>query len=140
MSTVTASTLCGRPSANAARRLTGHFCSQFRSRFQQQQQRRHNSDAAVIFSGIQPTGVPHLGNYLGALRQWKRLQDDALDETKLLFSVVDLHAITMPQDGPVLMQRKREMLAALIAIGLDPQKSTLFHQSSVRIPPANKES
>ncbi|RYP32801.1 hypothetical protein DL768_011124 [Monosporascus sp. mg162] len=131
MSAVTASAWCGRPSVNTARWLIGHSRSQFRSRFPQQQQRRHNSDAAVIFSGIQPTGVPHLGNYLGALRQWKRLQDDAPDETKLLFSVVDLHAITMPQDGPVLMQRKREMLAALIAIGLDPQKSTLFYQSSV---------
>ncbi|RYP16257.1 hypothetical protein DL765_005225 [Monosporascus sp. GIB2] len=130
MSAVTASAWCGRPSVNAARRL-GLSGSQIRSRFQQRQQRRHNSDAAVIFSGIQPTGVPHLGNYLGALRQWKRLQDVAPDETKLLFSVVDLHAITMPQDGPVLMQRKREMLAALIAIGLDPQKSTLFYQSSV---------
>ncbi|RYP26536.1 hypothetical protein DL767_007987 [Monosporascus sp. MG133] len=131
MSAVTASTWCGMPSVNAARRLISHSRSRFRPRFQQKQQRRHNSDAAVIFSGIQPTGVPHLGNYLGALRQWKRLQDDAPEETKLLFSVVDLHAITMPQDGPVLMQRKREMLAALIAIGLDPQKSTLFYQSSV---------
>ncbi|RYO83069.1 hypothetical protein DL766_004084 [Monosporascus sp. MC13-8B] len=130
MSAVTASAWCGRLSVNAARRL-GHSRSQIRSRFQQRQQRRHNSDAAVIFSGIQPTGVPHLGNYLGALRQWKRLQDIAPHKTKLLFSVVDLHAITMPQDGPVLMQRKREMLAAMIAIGLDPQKSTLFYQSSV---------
>ncbi|KAI1115048.1 hypothetical protein F5Y14DRAFT_450407 [Nemania sp. NC0429] len=88
-------------------------------------------DHAVIFSGIQPTGVPHLGNYLGAMRQWKRLQDAAGDEDKLIFSIVDLHAITMPQDAEGLRFRKREMLAALLAIGLDPNKSTLFYQSSV---------
>ncbi|RYC56847.1 hypothetical protein CHU98_g9371, partial [Xylaria longipes] len=86
---------------------------------------------AVVFSGIQPTGVPHLGNYLGALRQWKRLQDIAGVEDKLIFSIVDLHAITMPQDAEALRYRRREMLAALLAIGLDPEKSTLFYQSSV---------
>ncbi|KAI0816643.1 hypothetical protein GGR55DRAFT_686154 [Xylaria sp. FL0064] len=86
---------------------------------------------AVIFSGIQPTGVPHLGNYLGAMRQWKRLQDMAGDQDKLFFSIVDLHAITMPQDPESLKNRRREMLAALLAIGLDPEKSTLFYQSSV---------
>ncbi|KAI1654423.1 putative tryptophanyl-tRNA synthetase [Daldinia decipiens] len=86
----------------------------------------------VIFSGIQPTGVPHLGNYLGALRQWRKLQDDAKPEDILLFSVVDLHAITMPQDANALRLRRREMLAALLAIGLDPDKgSTIFFQSSV---------
>ncbi|KAI0122642.1 putative tryptophanyl-tRNA synthetase [Daldinia grandis] len=86
----------------------------------------------VIFSGIQPTGVPHLGNYLGALRQWRKLQDEATPGDKLLFSVVDLHAITMPQDAQVLRLRRREMLAALLAIGLDPEKGpTIFFQSSV---------
>ncbi|KAI1469182.1 putative tryptophanyl-tRNA synthetase [Daldinia caldariorum] len=86
----------------------------------------------VIFSGIQPTGVPHLGNYLGALRLWKKLQDDAKPEDKLIFSVVDLHAITMPQDAKVLRLRRREMLASLLAIGLDPEKGpTIFYQSSV---------
>ncbi|KAI0443863.1 tryptophanyl-tRNA synthetase [Xylaria telfairii] len=88
-------------------------------------------DHAVIFSGIQPTGIPHLGNYLGAMRQWKRLQDMAGDEDKLIFSIVDLHAITMPQNAEELRYRRREMLAALLAIGLDPKKSTLFYQSSV---------
>lgn len=87
----------------------------------------------VVFSGIQPTGVPHLGNYLGALRQWKRLQDDAQRTgDRLLFSVVDLHAITMPQEATALRIQRREMLAALLAVGLDPDKgSTLFFQSSV---------
>lgn len=70
------------------------------------------------------------------MRQWKALQNDAPEGAKLLFSIVDLHAITMPQDGPVLMHRKREMLAALIAIGLDPEKSILFYQSSVSTHPA----
>ncbi|KAI1489887.1 tryptophanyl-tRNA synthetase [Biscogniauxia mediterranea] len=86
---------------------------------------------AVIFSGIQPTGIPHLGNYLGAMRQWKRLQDKAKDGDRLLWSIVDLHAITMAQDGEALRMRKREMLAALLAIGLNPDKSHFFYQSSV---------
>ncbi|KAI0431502.1 hypothetical protein F5Y09DRAFT_340628 [Xylaria sp. FL1042] len=88
-------------------------------------------DYAVIFSGIQPTGIPHLGNYLGAMRQWKHLQDMAGDHDKLFFSIVDLHAITMPQDPEALRVRRRELLAALLAVGLDPEKSTLFYQSSV---------
>lgn len=88
----------------------------------------------VIFSGIQPTGVPHLGNYLGALKQWVHLQNTAEPGTKLLFSVVDLHAITAPGDDPAgqdLRQRRRETLAALMAIGLDPDRCILFYQSSV---------
>lgn len=97
--------------------------------------RAASSDASqrskVIFSGIQPTGIPHLGNYLGALQQWKVLQDEAAPDTKLIFSIVDLHAITMPQQAPMLRQRKREMLAALLAIGLDPKRSIIFNQSAV---------
>ncbi|KAH8683280.1 tryptophanyl-tRNA synthetase [Tricladium varicosporioides] len=89
------------------------------------------SQDQVIFSGIQPTGIPHLGNYLGALQQWVKLQDSAKPETKLLYSVVDLHAITVPQDPRALRRTKRESLAALLAIGLDPGRSILFYQSSV---------
>lgn len=95
----------------------------------------------VIFSGIQPTGVPHLGNYLGALSQWVALQGEAAaaassgpgdgPPTRLLFSVVDLHAITLPQEAAQLRRWRREMLAALLAVGLDPARSTIFHQSSV---------
>ncbi|KAI2642795.1 tryptophanyl-tRNA synthetase [Xylaria nigripes] len=88
-------------------------------------------DHAVVFSGIQPTGIPHLGNYLGALRQWKRLQDMAGEKDELYFSIVDLHAITMPQDAESLRLRRREMLAVLLAIGMDPKRSTMFYQSSV---------
>ncbi|KAI1071232.1 hypothetical protein LB507_009471 [Fusarium sp. FIESC RH6] len=89
----------------------------------------------VIFSGIQPTGVPHLGNYVGALRQWVQLQRTEPD-AKLIYSIVDLHAITMPQPPEQLKRRKREALAALLAIGIDPGRATLFYQSSV---PAHSE-
>ncbi len=106
----------------------------------QRAQRRAASQAAsdsdagtVIFSGIQPTGIPHLGNYLGALQNWKRLQDEAQPGSKLLYSIVDLHAITLPQQAPMLRQWKREMLAALLAVGLDPERSSIFYQSSVGI-------
>jgi tryptophanyl-tRNA synthetase len=85
----------------------------------------------VIFSGIQPTGVPHLGNYLGALRQWVKLQDEASSGTKLLFSIVDLHALTVPQDAKQLRAWRREAFATLLAVGLDPKRSTIFYQSSV---------
>ena len=88
----------------------------------------------VVFSGIQPTGVPHIGNYVGALRQWVQLQQQP--DTKLIYSIVDLHAITVPQAPEKLRRRKRETLAALLAIGIDPDRSILFHQSSVRPPAA----
>ncbi|KAF2868426.1 tryptophanyl-tRNA synthetase-like protein [Massariosphaeria phaeospora] len=85
----------------------------------------------VIFSGIQPTGVPHLGNYLGALRQWVKLQDEAAPDTTLLYSIVDLHAITVKQDAKQLAQWRKEMLASLQAVGLRSDRSILFYQSSV---------
>ncbi|KEQ89485.1 putative tryptophanyl-tRNA synthetase [Aureobasidium pullulans EXF-150] len=90
----------------------------------------------VIFSGIQPTGVPHLGNYLGAMQQWVKLQNDASSNTSLIYSVVDLHAITVHQNPDALRTSKKEMLAALLAVGLDPQKCTIFFQSDV---PAHSE-
>lgn len=89
----------------------------------------------VIFSGIQPTGVPHLGNYLGAMQQWVKLQNDASANTSLIYSVVDLHAITVHQNPDALRTSKKEMLAALLAVGLDPQKCTIFFQSDVGPPP-----
>lgn len=88
----------------------------------------------VVFSGIQPTGVPHLGNYLGALRQWVKLQDDAQPGTKLLFSIVDLHALTVPQDASQLRKWRAEAFATLLAVGLDPKRSTIFYQSAVGVP------
>lgn len=86
----------------------------------------------VVFSGIQPTGVPHLGNYLGALQKWIALQNEARSSTELIFSIADLHAITVQHNSKHLRQWKRETLAALLAIGLDPERCTLFYQSAVR--------
>ena len=85
----------------------------------------------VILSGIQPTGVPHLGNYLGALRQWVDLQNQADPADELLYPIVDLHAITVQQDAAQLLKWRRESLAALLAIGLNPNRCALFYQSSV---------
>jgi tryptophanyl-tRNA synthetase len=80
-----------------------------------------------IFSGIQPTGVPHLGNYLGAVRNWVALQADH----DCIYCVVDLHAITVWQDPKQLATQTRELAAALIACGIDPHRHILFHQSAV---------
>ena len=81
-----------------------------------------------ILSGIQPSGVPTLGNYLGAIQHWVRLQDGP-DEC--LYCVVDLHAITVWQDPLLLAAQTREMAASLIACGISPGRSILFHQSAV---------
>ncbi|KAM5294681.1 tryptophan--tRNA ligase, mitochondrial isoform 2-T2 [Glossophaga mutica] len=81
-----------------------------------------------VFSGIQPTGIPHLGNYLGAIESWVSLQDEP---GSVLYSVVDLHSITVPQDPAVLRQSVLDMTAALLACGINPEKSTLFQQSQV---------
>ena len=80
-----------------------------------------------ILSGIQPSGVPTLGNYLGALRNWVTLQDSH----ECLYCVVDLHAITQWQDPRQLAAQTREMAAALLACGIDAKKHILFHQSAV---------
>ena len=105
-------------------------------RFNRHSQRLHTSHtkAHVIFSGIQPTGVPHLGNYLGALQQWVRLQNEASPSTRLLYSIVDLHAITTHQEADQLRRWKRETLATLLAMGVDPERSTIFYQSAVWFP------
>jgi tryptophanyl-tRNA synthetase len=80
-----------------------------------------------IFSGVQPTGNLHLGNYLGAIRNWARLQE----EYECLYCVVDLHAITQPQDPAALRASTREVTASLIASGIDPKGSIIFNQSQV---------
>ncbi len=81
-----------------------------------------------VFSGIQPSGIPTLGNYLGAIRNWVKLQDDH----ECLWCIVDLHAITAWQDPAALRQQSLEMAAALLACGVDPAKHILFLQSNVR--------
>jgi tryptophanyl-tRNA synthetase len=82
---------------------------------------------ARVFSGIQPTGEVHLGNYLGAVRRWVRAQheDDAIH------CIVDLHALTIPQDPAVLRAKTLEVTQILVAAGLDPEVCTLFAQSQV---------
>ena len=80
-----------------------------------------------VFSGIKPTGPVQLGNLLGALRHWVADQDDA----ETIFCVVDLHALTVPQDPAELRSRTLELAQLLLAIGIDPERSTLFVQSHV---------
>ena len=80
-----------------------------------------------IFSGVQPTGNLHLGNYLGAIRNWVNYQSSY----ESIFCVVDLHAITVPQDPSALRQSTREVAASLIASGIDINESILFNQSQV---------
>lgn len=80
-----------------------------------------------IFSGAQPSGNMHLGNYLGAFRNWARLQDDY----ECIFCVVDMHAITVWQDPKSLQDQVREATAAYIASGVNPETSILFNQSRV---------
>ncbi len=80
-----------------------------------------------ILSGIQPTGNPHIGNYLGAIRHWVASQG----ENDTLFPIVDLHAITVPQDPGELNAHIRETAGILYAAGIDPEQSTLFIQSHV---------
>ena len=80
-----------------------------------------------VFSGIQPSGVPTLGNYLGAIRNWVPMQGTA----ECLFCIVDLHAITQRQDPAELLANTREMAASLIACGLSPDQCVLFVQSHV---------
>lgn len=114
--------------------------------------RRHNhTGARVIFSGIQPTGTPHvsldaihshvrrlsqyrkLGNYLGALSNWTNLQSTAAKNDTLIFSVVGLHAITLPQDPAQLRRDRLDAMASLLAIGIDPSRCILFQQEDVRL-------
>lgn len=81
----------------------------------------------MVFSGIQPTGQLHLGNYLGAVRNWVRLQQDY----NCIYSVVDLHAITVFQPPQALRAATREAAAVLLAAGVDPARSIIFNQSQV---------
>lgn len=85
-----------------------------------------------VLSGVRPTGVVTLGNYLGALRQFVALQHEA----DCLFCVVDLHALTEPQDPALLRERTLDLAAVYLAVGIDPERATLFVQSHV---PAHAE-
>ena len=87
--------------------------------------------AMRIVSGIQPTGNLHLGNYLGAIRNWVAMQDALAEGDECLFFLADLHAISMPHDPATLRSGTLEMAAALVACGIDPDRSILFNQAQV---------
>ena len=107
----------------------------------------------VIFSGIQPTGILHvssrnpisvlvscsrdtfqLGNYLGAISNWVKLQNEARPDDDILFTIVGWHALTLPQNPKELSVSRRDMLATLLAFGIDPKRSVLFYQEDVSHP------
>ena len=79
----------------------------------------------VVFSGIQPSGNLHIGNYIGAISQWVKMQDS----TDSIFCIVDLHAITVPQDPKELKEKVLEVAALYLACGIDPKKAHIFVQS-----------
>ncbi|MBA4600780.1 tryptophan--tRNA ligase [Thermoactinomyces mirandus] len=81
-----------------------------------------------VLSGVQPTGMLHLGNYLGAIKQFVKLQNEA----DCYFCVVNLHALTIPKNPEELLERTRDVVAMYLAVGLDPEKVTLFVQSQVK--------
>ncbi|MFN2098934.1 tryptophan--tRNA ligase [Altererythrobacter sp. MF3-039] len=90
-----------------------------------------------VVSGIQPTGQPHLGNYLGAIRNYVKLQDDAVAAGgECLIFLADLHALSMPHDPKELYASTLELVATLVACGVDPNKAVLFNQAQV---PAHSE-
>ena len=80
-----------------------------------------------VFSGIQPTGIPHIGNYLGALKNWAAIQD----EYECIYCIVDLHAVTVYQEPLALREKIEELAGILLAIGIDPKKSALIVQSAI---------
>ena len=84
-----------------------------------------------VVSGIQPTGNLHLGNYLGAIRNWAAMQDSLEEGSEALFFLADLHAISQPHDPAGLRAATLEMTAALVACGIDPDRSVLFNQAQV---------
>lgn len=86
------------------------------------------NDKKIIFSGAQPSGKMTLGNYLGAIQNWVKMQD----EYNCIYSVVDLHAITVPQEAKNLRKNTIELLAQYISCGLSPEKNTIFIQSHVK--------
>jgi tryptophanyl-tRNA synthetase len=86
---------------------------------------------STVFSAIQPTGVFHLGNYLGAVRAWVDIADNAPQDCRLIFAVADLHAITVPKDPRSLRTWRNQALASIIATGIDPERCIVYHQSTV---------
>ena len=88
---------------------------------------KHMRTKKTIFSGVQPTGIAHIGNYLGAIKNWVELQN----QYNSIFCIVDLHALTIPQDPKKLKNAVLEMAAIYLVAGIDPKKSIIFVQSHV---------
>ena len=89
-----------------------------------------------VFSGVQPTGNIHIGNYLGALKQFVQLQE----ENDAIYCIVDMHAITVPQDSKQLRQHILDVAALYMAVGVDPKKSIIFvHGRTVQNDPVQTE-
>lgn len=86
-----------------------------------------SNDKKTIYSGMQPSGYPSLGNYLGALRNWRSLQN----EYNCLFGIVNMHAITVRQNPAELRKKSKDLLMLYIAIGLEPEKNIIYYQSDV---------
>lgn len=114
----TVALLCGRRTWRTVGTHHRRYCS--------------SSSGKIVFSGIQPTGELHLGNYFGAIEKWVQLQSDPSVE-KMYISVVDLHAITVPTDlgGDRMKDRVYAVTAGLLASGLDPKRCVLFQQSHI---------
>ena len=89
-----------------------------------------------VLSGIQPTGNLHLGNYLGAIRNWVKMQDEMNSESQCFFFLADMHSITVHEGREQRIRNVRDMAAALVAAGIDPDRSVLFNQARV---PAHAE-
>ncbi len=89
-----------------------------------------------VLSGIQPTGNLHLGNYLGAIRNWVRMQDEMDSDSRCFFFLADLHSISVHESAQQRLANVRDMAAALVACGIDPERSVLFNQARV---PAHAE-
>jgi tryptophanyl-tRNA synthetase len=89
-----------------------------------------------VLSGIQPTGNLHLGNYLGAIRNWVRMQDEMDSDSQCFFFLADMHSITVHEGREQRLRNVRDMAAALVAAGIDPDRSVLFNQARV---PAHAE-
>lgn len=85
----------------------------------------------IVLSGVKPTGIPTLGNYLGALKNFVKLQSE-MDNYEFFFFIADLHAITVPQESKVLKQNIKNLAALYLAIGLNPKRLTMFIQSEVK--------
>lgn len=98
---------------------------------------RHVPDVSkirVVLSGIQPSGTPHIGNLLGALRPWNSLVQRLPATSTALFEVADLHALDIHHASRDMRLRRRKTLAAILATGLDPERCIMFYQSSVLTP------